>query len=75
MRVLVWTARFLCLIIAVWGMCGFGGDTLVNRVARSLHLSYKTAAFLVSVLVASLGTVSALLPMWRCRESGEQDEE
>ena len=75
MRALVWALRVICLTVALWGIYGFGGDTLVDLAARGLHLPYGTAAFLVSVLVASLGTASALFSMWRTRDSSEQDGE
>ena len=75
MRVLVWTVRVIFLIVAVWGMYGFGGAPLADMATQSLHLPFKTAAFLVSVLVALLGAASALLSMWHPRDSGEQDEE
>lgn len=71
MKAFAWAARILSLMVAVWSVCGFGGDTLVEMTAQRLHLPYKTAAFLVSVVFAMLGTASMVLPL---RRPGAQQE-
>ena len=60
MRALIITCRILVPIVAVWGIHGFGGGTLVELLKQRLSLSARVAELLVSGLVAVLGTVALL---------------
>ena len=48
------------LVLVVWSVWGFGGDTLVAELTRRFGISFKTAALLVSAVVGLLGTFIVL---------------
>lgn len=58
MDLLITVAVFVVLV--VWSVCGFGGDTLVEKLIRRFNISFKTAALLVSVVVGLSGTFLVL---------------
>lgn len=53
------------LLVGVWGLYPFGGDNLPALIASSFKLSFKSAALIVSMLVAVMVTVSLTLFMWK----------
>ena len=72
MRVFVLVVRLVCLPIAVWGVYGFGGPTLVELLERNVGFSLIGAAAIVSVLVAVLVTVSLIPGMKPPTQDGEK---
>ena len=60
MRVFVLVVRLVCLVIAVWGVYGFGGRTLVEILKYEFGCSLRGSAAIVSILVAVLATASLI---------------
>ena len=70
MRALILIVRLVCLSIAVWGVYGFGGPTLVKILEHNAGFSLIGAAAIVSVLVGVLGFVSLIPGMKPSTKNG-----
>ena len=58
MDLLITVAVFIVLV--VWSVWGFGGDTLVEELVCRSGISFRTAALLISVVVGLSGTFIVL---------------
>jgi hypothetical protein len=51
----------LCIVLAVWGVHGFGNPTLVELLSERVELSRRTAALVLSGTIGALATLALLL--------------
>ncbi len=61
----------MCILVAVWGVYGFGGPTLIEVLERSVGFSLMGSSAFVSALVAVFGAVSLIPAMRRASAGGE----
>lgn len=54
------TAVAVFVVLVVWSVWGFGGDTLVEELAELFGLPFTAAALLVSAIVGLAGTFVVL---------------